>query len=276
MRALVFARLKTRDWRKFLPLAQRILNAQYLKAIGCTPTQMLFGNAIDTNQGFFLEFTKAEQAAMPVGSYLKDLLHMQGLLIKTAQQLLREHEIEHTSGASSVTEFEAHSYVLVKYPEGPNRKSKPPTKLHTNMRGPFKVLRHEGQDYFLLDIVTNKPRPRPVNVSRLAAYRYDPTLTSPLDAARRDLDEFVVHEVCDHRYTAAGDERKEKGRMEFKVKWLGYGPEEDSWEPWKDMREVKAVHRYLHRAGLDSEIPRQFRRADYDADSETEGEVDAF
>ena len=108
---------------------------------------------------------------------------------------------------------------------------------------------------------------------RLAHFNYDPTHTSPLDVARRDLDEFIVEEITDHRYTDMG-ERREKGRMELRVKWLGHGPEENSWEPFKNLREVKALHRYLHGAGLDREIPQQFRRADYDVDSETEEEDD--
>jgi hypothetical protein len=273
LRAVVFERLTNTKWRRYLPLVQRIINAQVLSAIGCTPTEMLFGKSIDTNRGIYLEFTTAEQKSMPCGAYVQDLVRMQGLIIKTAQRLLKEHEVEHTSGPNRVTEFATHSYVLLKYPEGPNRSSKPPTKLHTNQRGPFKVLRHDATDYWLLDIVTNKPKKRPVHVSRLAAFNYDPAKTSPLDVARRDIDEFIVEEVVNHRHTEP-EERKLKGRLEFRVKWLGHGADEDSWEPFNNMKEVKAMHRYLHRVGLDREIPARFRRADYDADSDGEVEDD--
>jgi hypothetical protein len=230
----------------------------------------LFGNAINTNEGLFLEFTRKEQEQMKLSKYIKDLIREQGLIIKKAQSLLKAHEVMHTSnGPSAITEFPDYSYVLLKYPPALNRKSKPPTKLHTNQRGPLKVLRHEGPDYWLLDIVTNKARKRPVHVSRLVPFKYNPKHTSPLDVARRDLDEFVILEVLEHRYTPQ-TERREKGRMEFLIRWLGYGPEWNSWEPWREVRECKEVHRYLFRVGLENEIPKQFRRDNYDVDSNSD------
>jgi hypothetical protein len=63
--------------------------------------------------------------------------------------------------------------------------------------------------------------------------------------------------------------------MSFLVSWLGYGPEWNSWEPWAAMRPVKACHRYLSRAGLAYVIPKEFRRDNYDIESdESDQEVD--
>jgi hypothetical protein len=272
LRALVYERLTHKDWRRYVPLVQRIFNAQYLPAIGCTPTQMLFGNAIDTNQGIFLEFSKKEQEEMKVTDYSKDLLREQALLIKSAQNLLKAHALERQSGAGAVTEFASQSYVLLKYVAGPNRASKPPTKLHTNMRGPFKVLRHEDTAYYLFDLVTNQARKNPVHVSRLVQYTHNPLHTSPQDVARRDLEDFYVFEILSHQWVGPGWERKLKGSLQFKVSWLGYGSEWDSWEPWSSLRAVKALHRYLHRTGLGYLIPREYVRECYDQDTDDDEE----
>lgn len=273
VRALVYDRLGNKQWRRLLPLVQRIVNAQDLPAIGCTPTDMLFGKAIDTNRGIFLEFTKQEQQQMPVSEYWTKLCQEQALLIKKAGALLHEHHLKQNRQVSAVTEFPANSFVLVQYPPGPGRNSQPPTKLHTNLKGPLKVVRHEGANYWLQDIVTGKNRKLPVHVSRLVAFQYNPTHTSPQDVARRDLQEFYVHEILKHRYTSH-QERRRKGDMEFFVSWLGYGPEWNSWEPWRNLRAVKALHRYLFRVGLASLIPVEFRRDNYDVDSsDSDGDI---
>jgi hypothetical protein len=269
LRALVYDRLTHKNWRILLPLVQRILNAQDLPAIGCSPNQLLFANAIDTNQGLLLEFTKKEQNQLPVGEYMLKLVGEQARLIKKAQELLHKHDSTHAQTGGEVTEFEVDSYVLVRYPPSLQRRSQPPTKLHTNLRGPLRITRREGDSYWLKDIVTNKTRKRPIHVSRLVAFKYNPTHTSPLDVARRDLEEFFIHEILEHRYTDQSD-KKLKGHMEFKVSWLGYGPEWNSWEPWKELRATKHLHRYLHRVGLDSSIPKEFRRDNYDEDSDEE------
>jgi RNase H-like domain found in reverse transcriptase/Integrase zinc binding domain/Chromo (CHRromatin Organisation MOdifier) domain len=273
VRALVYDHQENKHWRKFLPLVQRIVNAQDLPAIGCTPNDMLFGKAIDTNQGIFLEFSKQEQEQLQVDEYLSRLCKEQARLIKRAEELLHEHHLKHNRKVVKVTEFPVGSYVLVQYPPGPGRRSQPPTKLHTNLKGPLRVVKHEGANYWLQDIVTGKTRKLPVHVSRLVPFKYNPTHTSPKDVARRDLQEFYVHEILQHRYTSLQD-RKTKGNMEFLVSWLGYGPEWNSWEPWRNLRAVKALHRYLARTGLASLIPTEFRRDDYDVESsDSDGDV---
>jgi hypothetical protein len=271
LRALVYDRLTHKNWRILLPLVQRILNAQDLPAIGCSPNQLLFANAVDTNQGIFLEFTKKEQEQLSVGEYMKKLIQEQAHLIKKAQELLHAHARTHAQKGGAVTEFAVNSYVLVRYPPSLQRRSQPPTKLHTNLRGPLKITKKDGDSYWLTDIVTNKTRKRPIHVSRLVAFKYNPSHTSPLDVARRDMQEFFVHEVLEHRYTTAA-ERKLKGNLEFLVSWLGYGPEWNSWEPWSELRALKHLHRYLYRVGLSSMIPKEFKRENYDVDSDSEPE----
>jgi hypothetical protein len=275
LRALCYARLHSKHWRRYLPLVQRIINNMYLPAIGCSPTQMLFGNAINTNKGLFLEFSKKEQQQMNLGEYLQDMLREQAAIIKKAQELLKKHEEEHSTSAENAPDnFPDNSYVLVKYPPGPNRSSKPPTKLHTNLKGPYKILRHENDAYWLFDLVTNKERKRPIHITRLIPFRYNPKYTNPKDVARRDHEEFVVGEILNHRFNTDANGIRRKNCMEFLVRWLGYGPEWDSWEPWKNLTAVKATHRYLAKKGMERFIPPQYRREDYDILTDSEDEED--
>ena len=100
------------------------------------------------------------------------------------------------------------------------------------------------------------------------ALRYNAERTDPLDVARRDVQEFFVHEVLNHRYKAGVP--RVSSNMEFLVSWLGYDSDHNTWEPWCNLRAAKALHRYLARVGMASKIPKEFRRADYDAESDSE------
>jgi hypothetical protein len=93
--------------------------------------------------------------------------------------------------------------------------------------------------------------------------------------ARRDLEDFYVLAILDHRYLSQkAATKKNKGNMEFLVSWLGYTADWNSWEPWSAMRPVKALHRYLHHGGLSHLIPKEFVRDDYDIDSDSDQELE--
>jgi hypothetical protein len=49
--------------------------------------------------------------------------------------------------------------------------------------------------------------------------------------------------------------------MEFLVRWKGFGPEADSWEPYSGIRDTAAIHTYLlaqPTQGFLRMIPRNF------------------
>ena len=48
-----------------------------------------------------------------------------------------------------------------------------------------------------------------------------------------------------HRLVNDIAEEHLKNSYEFKVRWLGYDSSEDTWLPWKAVRELKAMDEYL-------------------------------
>jgi hypothetical protein len=136
------------------------------------------------------------------------------------------------------------------------------------LKGPLQVVSHDGPSYILKDLLTHKVRKNAVHISRLKQFQYDPTRTSPRDAAQRDVQEFVLHEIRAHRYRVGAKSRPQG--MEFQVRWLGYGQEDDTWESWNELRNTKVVHRYLHGIGKENLIPREHRRVSYEDSDEEE------
>ena len=56
------------------------------------------------------------------------------------------------------------------------------------------------------------------------------------------FDEFVVEKVLDMQ----GDPRKSKKNLKFKVRWAGYGPQDDTWEPWDFVKDNDQLQLFLH------------------------------
>jgi hypothetical protein len=87
-------------------------------------------------------------------------------------------------------------------------------------------------------------------------FTYDPARTDPVAVSGKDNEQFIVEEVLSHR----GDPRR-LSSLVFRTRWVGYGPEEDTDEPWSNLRTNTRLHEYLARQGLQRLIPRQFRAA---------------
>jgi hypothetical protein len=231
---------------------------------------MLFGATVDTERGLFLEFSKREQKELSLSDKTEQMLAVQSKLIRKAQELLKAHDAKHAeTQKQEETDFANGSYVLMTYPQGPSRHSQPPSKLQTNWKGPLQVVSHQGSDYMLRDIVTHKARKNPVHVSRLKQYAHEGTQLTPAQAARRDLQEYPIQEVLEHRFIQ-GRKTGGKNEMQFKTRWLGYGPSDDTWQSWRSLVDTKALHRYLHEQHMDKLIPPKFRRDSYeDSDDES-------
>ena len=75
--------------------------------------------------------------------------------------------------------------------------------------------------------------------------------TDPKDVAVQNKGEFFIETILEHR----GD-RQRRTSMEFKVRWRGYGPEHDSWEPYKNLAHSEQLILYLVRHRMKSLIPR--------------------
>jgi len=128
--------------------------------------------------------------------------------------------------------------------------------------GPFRVVRidESGSRYTLLNLVTNKEE-RPCHVSRLSAYHYDESGIDmhPNNVALADVLQFNVEAI-----------RGMKGKftrlktLQFLVKWEGYPEEENTWEPWSNLRANAVLHEWLrtHEGGkYASYIPTQFAQS---------------
>ena len=114
------------------------------------------------------------------------------------------------------------------------------------------------------DILDLDGKVREVHVSACRPFNFDPGRVSPVEVARKDNDEFFIEKIISHE-DETPRRSKTKPRKEclfFTVRWLGYGPEFDTREPWSGVKDTTQLWTYLHRVGLQKLIPKDKRQAD--------------
>ena len=136
-----------------------------------------------------------------------------------------------------VTEFPIGSYLLEHYPE------RKPDKFSTRMRGPLQVVNQLGNKYTVQNLVTQKQYD--VFIKRLVPFHYDPERVDPQEIARKDEREKGIPQ--------------RRLEMKFLVRWAGFGPEDDTWEPWENLRNPDQLHDYLRANRMKSLIPQHAR-----------------
>ena len=107
------------------------------------------------------------------------------------------------------------------------------------------MLGNHDNTYSLQNLVSKKDFK--VNINRIHPFLFDTERVNPQDVAAHDVDEYIVEAILSH----SGDFKK-KNSLLFQVRWLGYAPKDDTWEPWKNVMHVDKLHTYLR--SIDQEI----------------------
>jgi hypothetical protein len=233
IRALVLSRGIQDNWSRFLPLVQRIVNFSPDSSIGTSPAKIIFGDMLP-DVGFDVV---TSYDGVVVSDYLKQLQTVQLELIQKSKDHLEASAIHRDASVilDPSTTFQAGDYVLLSYP------SRPPSKLSALYRGPMQIVARNRSDlYEVLDLVSNKILKVHLNRLRSLSIPPDTPIDELLRIAGIDQGEFVVEKVLNHRFTGAGRTRK----LDFLIRWQGYDPEYDSWEPHANVKDALALDEY--------------------------------
>eukprot|EP01034_Spumella_vulgaris_P029818 gene29818-36932_t len=169
-----------------------------------------------------------DEKQIPLSEWAENMQNRQKLILKLAQAAQEATDDFHIVKASAKrTEFPINSYVLVKY------RDRPPSKFHSQWKGPLRVVSYAKSNYVLQDLVTNKEST--YHITQLKAFKYDEMETDPVDIARAEQQEFVVEAILDH--SKVGEKR---GDYKFRVKWPGYDEAKDTVSIGSHGRTAKA------------------------------------
>jgi hypothetical protein len=273
LNALLFHHRVRADWHKYLPFVRRIMNTLEHEVTGHSPAQLLFGGLLNFNR-FALSGKHKEGVSDPSANallapdqtehlsqteftyWLEDRIMQRNTVLSVAQSLLkRRHDDRHIQEVqpSEITEFADGSLVVVKPHDNPLSGRRPATKFDLKCAGPYEIVSHSGNTYKLKDlIVADTFIDR--HIRDLKPFRFDPRYTQPIDVVARERKEMFVEEIIAH----TGDPDKKKD-MTFRVRWLGFAPDRDTYEPWSSLDSNTILHRYLIDNGMQKLIPPRFR-----------------
>ncbi len=207
---------------------------------------------VDTRAGILYPHKPEDNPNHDPNYLVDDLQQLQQHIAALVAKAFDKHTLEHldTSGQEDLTTFDDDSLVLLGYPVG----DRPPTKLDTRWRGPYKVLKHDGPRYTLLNLVRGSTRD--VHVSRLKAYLHDPAMgVTPLEVACRDDEAYVVAAIRGHEGSI-----KSRTTLRFLVHWEGFSDTEDTWEPYSELRHNAHLHTYLTEHRMTTLIPKAHKK----------------
>jgi hypothetical protein len=220
-----------KDWDAFVPFVQYAMNCKIAAVHRRTPFAVMFGR--DTNAfadyssetipaSFESSSTEHERFLSSVKDHV-DALAKSFPTIAARSVATRGAAKKKFDSKSKLIDLSPDSYVML-------RKDGRVSKLDPINEGPYKVVgKTKGGTYILQDLEGHLlPRNHPP--SALISLSTNPKFAQ---------DSYEVQAILDHR--------KAKNGYEYLVRWAGYNPSDDSWEPESHFDSVGAINAYWNR-----------------------------
>ena len=223
----LFINQRQDDWAEWLPLAEFAYNNRIHSATRRTPFEM--DNGQHPRMGVEPRWeTKVEAVEEFTNRIQKAGEEAQSALRQAAEDMAHFHDLHR---GKEVT-FEVGDKVWL---DSRNIKTtRPMKKLDDRWFGPFPITEVISKNAYRLKLTPPFSKVHPVfNITLLRQFTPDsiperPQPTNPeptIDAQGEKV--YEVEDILDSRYRHR--------RVEYLVKWKGYGPEHNSWEPEKNM-----------------------------------------
>ena len=244
LRALLAVTGKDANWSSLLPLVQRVQNDTFCRAIGMTPTELLFGKMVSPLRFIARTANDTTPQTKVAVDYVTGLCDIQSQLLKASQTTFQEYVKENVARhPTNIRKFSEGQYVLIE--NGSTKEH----KLQLPWVGPFIVVEKVSDALYKCQNLRDK------KVETYAAARLKRCWLAvdddPVVHAGMDKHEYPVEAIVDH-YSSGPT----KASFWFQVRWKNYGPADDHWMPYKEIKDLEALARYLE-AHPDVHLPRK-------------------
>ena len=224
------------NWELLLSMAEFSMNNCYKSSIQCTPFHLVYGKSPATPATKHLLTEIAERN--PTAHVRASQIHAALDHAKECMLADQSRDKAHADRKSRPPDFEIGQRVLFSTKDMRRGKSELTAKLLPRFIGPFKIFKRIGEQAYELEL----PPTMKIHdihdvfhVSLLRPYHEGRTYQPPPVTILLDgEEESEVDTILDAR-TDAGPRSKKS----YLVRWAGYGPEHDTWEPESNLQNCK-------------------------------------
>ncbi|QRW18646.1 Retrotransposable element Tf2 protein [Rhizoctonia solani] len=202
------------DWVKWLPLAEYAYNNAKHSATGKTPFKLIYGRNPIMNPSNI-------PANVPEADLVADTLAQEW---KEAKAALRMSKERMTRDKGTVPEYSIGEKVWL---DGKNVELRTNSnKLDPKRLGPFEVLEKVSSHAYRLKLPETLKIHDVFYVGLLSRVHISPSQPFPERPPPETIEgeeEYEVEQII--------DSKRQRGKWFYLIKWKGYGPEDNSWEP---------------------------------------------
>ena len=247
-------------WSSYLPLIERIINAKKHSVTGISPADLLFGGMINLERRMLympLKDSEDDDILVSLSEYQRSMLTKQQTLMNIAREnQLTSIEYKQAMVENEVpTDFPIGSLVLRQNENKTN-------KLSVKWLGPFEVIsrRLNDNEYEIKHLGSNKvyyAHTKQLKPYHANAY-HDPTKDAYADQLLFEVDNIISHRIPGTNNNKLTNANKTKAL--FRVRWKDYGEDDNTDEPWDNVKSNVKLHDYLRQIHAEALIPASYKQ----------------
>ncbi|QRW17320.1 Retrotransposable element Tf2 protein [Rhizoctonia solani] len=202
------------DWATWLPLAEYAYNNAKHASTGKTPFELVYGRNPVMNPSNV-------PANVPEADKVADTLAQEWKEAKSALRLSKERMAENQG---TIPEYSVGEKVWL---DGKNVELRTNSnKLDPRRLGPFKIIEKVSSHAYRLELLETLKIHNVFYVGLLSKSHEAPSQPFPEQPPPETIEgeeEYEVEQII--------DSKRQRGKWFYLIKWKGYGPEDNSWEP---------------------------------------------
>lgn len=223
-------------WDSHVPMAQMAINTRVSKRHGSTPFSLMFGRKFIAESG--------DRPLMSAEDLIKRHEEIRAIVFPMIDDKTKAYnkqmKKQHDKAKKIIGQFPLGAMVMLKRDELMSKGTL--SKNENPYSGPFKVVRASpGGSYWLLD-PANDLHPSPVAPERLQLIK------SSVDPENS----YDVVKITDHRGPI--------GKREYRIRWKGCSPREDTWEPESNINDLAYIKQYWDVHTQKRRLPKTLRK----------------